>query len=233
VSIVKYDNEVKNNGVARKETSSLIIGQQGEINIPGNVVTLNATNVAHIAISRVDHEFPYTETVSGESRYQSFEKPPIIMASISNGAIYHLDSPYYTSRQYWTPFDAKSTVWNDGTTIVEESRFSIVTPKYIYFCTLTVRRSGTYTGLLGGGTLYYYMMFPTSTSLTGGDKGGPGTPTGTYCLYDYYTYNKYNELQRAITGSFELGSGTMVGIEEIDSPLIKYDDILSTIDIPE
>jgi len=233
MSVIKVDGQTsQKNGVARKATSNLIIGQQGRVYVAGTIDTLDSTNVAHLGITRVEHTFPYNETVLGADRIQYFDEPPIVMTNYKTGYTYYYDGVYFTTRDSWTPFDAKSTIWNDGSTVVEESRYTVVTPKYVYFCTLTIRRSGTFTGILGGGEVYYYLMFPTSTAEDSGSKGGPGTPDGTYLLYNYYTYDKDNELQTTGQGQLELGTGTLLSLAELDSDL-KYTDLISQLNISE
>lgn len=226
MSIIKRDNQTSiGQGISKKEMPSLVIGQSGQINVPFVAATLNSTNVAHLAVSRVEHTFPCKTSYATEY----FDEPPILLSSINYlSASGNLLTSGGGTRQTWIPFDSHSVIWKDSTTEIVESRYSLVTTKYIYFCVLTIRRAGTWTGAVGGGNVYYYLMFPKSSSLDAGGLGGGPTPDGTYCLYDYYTYDKDNNMLNSGSGSIPLGSGVLLSNYELDS-YEKYGKLLTLV----
>ena len=205
MAIQKLNNKTTHGaGEVITKDGFLKVVQRGQVQTPFRAQQLDATNVCYLAKTRVAHNFPIDTDISGTS--DGFVNVPIIHANKLTGYFVR-DALTGKLKECWAPFNEKVTEFYSGTVWCERVDYSFVTTTHIYFCTLYIRRAGTFNAggkYLGGDLIDYYAILPSNLNDTALPRGGGDNNVDRYLIWDFYDYDSENNLVDADNGTLPL-----------------------------
>jgi hypothetical protein len=224
MAIQKLNNKTTHTqGEVFTKDGFLKVVRHGRIEMPSRKQQLDATNVCYLSKARVAHNF--SEYTQSSATKKVFTTVPIIHASkLVDDFTIDVETEKY--EECWAPFNEKITEYYNGTNWCDRVDYSFVTTTHIYFCTLYIRRSGTFNAggfiSLAGNLVDYYIIMPSNNISSEYKPYGGGLNISEYLIWDFYDYDENDNLTNSDSGTLQLND--IINSASIES--FKYSPLL-------